>query len=156
MVMGRVVYLFICPKAGSRMEEVGYVNAIAGQGFEGDRYFFGRGAFSGSSHVTVRHATLIAAEVIAAANRGLVDAFLPSETRRNVVTQGVSLNDLVGVEFTVGRVRMRGVELCDPCDRPDKLAAKKGFRFAFDGGGGLRVEIVTSGTIEIDDEIEIV
>jgi MOSC domain-containing protein YiiM len=38
-----------------------------------------------------------------------------SLTRRNLITRGVRLNSLVGVEFTIGTVRVRGVELCEPC-----------------------------------------
>jgi MOSC domain-containing protein YiiM len=76
--------------------------------------------------------------------------FTPAETRRNLVTRDVELNDLIDREFTVGAVRMIGRSLCDPCARPARLANKdQDFTAAFENNGGLRAEILTSGIIAV-------
>jgi MOSC domain-containing protein YiiM len=58
---------------------------------------------------------------------------------------------LVGKEFMIGGVRMRGVKYCDPCDRPDKLSKKIGFRERFSDRGGLIAEIINDGIIRLGD-----
>ena len=126
-----------------------------GYGLIGDRYAEGRGAYSRSKVPKIRHVSLIAAEAIAAANEGLEQPFEEAETRRNLVTIGLELNDLVGAEFSIGGILMRGVELCDPCRRPEKLAGKPGFEEAFQGRGGLRAEALASGIIVVGNIIEL-
>lgn len=150
--MGKVLFIYTCPDKGQPMQAKIQVNAIAGIGLEGDRYALGIGAWS-KARVTVRHVSLIAVEAIAAANDELETPFSPWETRRNIVTEGIDLNGLVGKCFTVGGVDMRGVELCDPCARPSKLAGKADFEEAFRERGGLRAEILSSGTISVGDDI---
>ncbi len=153
--MAAVVALFTCPNQGQPMQQCMSVEARAGYGLVGDRYATDQGAFS-QARRTVRHVSLIAAEAMAEANQELLKQFLPEETRRNILTQGVDLNSLVGKMFTVGLVQMRGVELCDPCDRPSKLAGKPGFKHAFDQRGGLRAELLTSGVIAIGDSVTVI
>ena len=75
-----------------------------------------------------------------------------SLTRRNLVTRGVRLNDLVNAEFTIGDVHLRGVELCEPCAilgralSDDSLAAPSAIK-RWVGRGGLRVDVLTDGVI---------
>src|SRR5207249_9883389 len=106
--MGRVVGLFVGTMPGDPMTSVAEVTAVAGKGLDGDRYAEGRGTFS-STPGTGRQVTLIESEAVAAAGREYGVAVDPSQTRRNVVTADVPLNHLVGREFTVGDVRLRGV-----------------------------------------------
>lgn len=127
------------------------VMAIAGCGLEGDRYTEGRGAFSNTRVEIRRHVTLIDAQALVDAavdaEREGNEPFYPHETRRNIVTMHVDLNSMVGKTFFVGEVELRGVELCDPCERPSKLAGKKGFKKYFENRGGLRAEIQSDGLI---------
>jgi MOSC domain-containing protein YiiM len=154
-VGGRLIKIFVSSDAGQPMTEVSQIRAISGVGLEDDRYAVGieKGVYSHSSHVTTRHVSLIAIEAITEANQELPEAFSPAETRRNLVTEGVVLGDLLGKEFVVGDVRMRGVEPCLPCARPTALTGKPGFLTAFEGRGGLRAEIIYGGVISIGDEI---
>ena len=152
--MGRVLKIFICPEKGMPMQSVSQVHAIAGVGLEGDRYALGTGAYSKSKPPKIRHATLISLEEIYNANLELTMLYTPEETRRNIVVFGVSLNSLVGQEFLVDEVRVRGVELCEPCDRPDILSGKKGFKKAFTNRGGLRIEILSSGIIRVEGQVD--
>ena len=151
--MATVIGLFICADKGLPMLAQQEVKALAGIGLEGDRYANEKGAFSQSKRVTTRHVSLIDASAIAEANKGLAEAFTFAETRRNIITQGIDLHTLIGKEFLVGTVVMKGVELCDPCGRPSSLAGKRGFEVAFQQKGGLRAEILTNGVIHINDPI---
>jgi MOSC domain-containing protein YiiM len=63
------------------------------------------------------------------------------------------LNMLVGKEFSIGNSRVRGIELCTPCERPSKLSGKSDFKKAFKNRGGLRVEILKTGKITLGDAI---
>jgi len=61
------------------------------------------------------------------------------------------LNALVGKVFYLGKIKLMGEELCDPCERPSKLANKKGFKNAYDNNGGIRAHVLDSGEITIGD-----
>lgn len=151
---GTVLQIYTAAEAGAPMRAVAEAEAVRGQGLRGDRYVDGRGTWSRVLRPwVVRHISLIEVEALEAANSELERPFFPEDTRRNILTRGVSLNALVGREFMLGAVRVRGVELCDPCERPSKLSGKPGFRWAFTGRGGLRVEVLTSGAIRPGDVI---
>lgn len=156
MKEGRVVEIYLNRKMGQKgvpMVKVAEVKALEGVGLEGDRYAEGKGAYSNSKRKTIRQVSLIAREAIEEANRLFSTDFTSQETRRNIVTEGIDLNSLVGEEFSVGEVKMRGIELCEPCERPSNLIGKKGFKDTFEGRGGLRAEILSSGIIYEADTI---
>jgi len=88
----------------------------AGRGVVGDRYYAGTGTFS--KKLEDRHdweVTLIEMEEIQRFNDSNGVARGPGEFRRNIVTRGVRLNDLVGRRFVVGRATLDGIRLCEPC-----------------------------------------
>lgn len=138
---GKVTHIFISPNEGEPMQELHRIKAIEQLGLECDRYAGERGAWSKSKRKVIRQVSLIEQEVIDRTT------FLPSETRRNIVVCSFPLNNLIGKEFMISGVRMRGVELCDPCKRPSKLVSKPGFEESFTGSGGLRAEILNTGII---------
>lgn len=151
--MAEVIDLYICPDKGKMMQQKKQVMAIAGVGLDGDRYSTGDGAFSRSKRVAIRHASLIGLEAITAANQLLELPFAPAETRRNIITAGIDLNELVGEFFSIGSVAMVGIELCTPCERPSNLVDKPGFNDAFENLGGLRVGLLSSGPITLGNQI---
>ncbi len=129
------------------MKKVQRVKAIEQLGLEGDRYAGERGAFSKSGRKVIRHVSLIEQEAIDRANKDSKIYFLPEDTRRNIVVRNFPLDGLMGKEFMVGNVKMRGVEPCHPCQRPSKLSGKPDFEERFSGHGGLRAEVLTTGLI---------
>lgn len=154
LTSGRVVKIFISPNRGEPMVEVASCQAVAGAGLAGDRYAANRGSWSRAERKAIRHVTLIAAELIADANAELGVPYSAGETRRNIVVKGIPLGSLRGREFAIGTAHMRWFEVCDPCTRPAKLAGKPGFDEAFRGiRGGIRAEVLQSGTIAVGDEI---
>ena len=146
MFTGHVTSIHIAPEKGAQPQAVTTVRAIAGQGLEGDRNCQAHGdkAFEA--------VTLIEAEALDALAREYGIRLGPGDSRRNIVTEGVPLNHLVGQEFTVGGVRLRGAELCEPCNY---LASRTHDRVlpGLIHRGGLRAEILTEGEIRVGDTV---
>src|SRR5262245_33001272 len=109
---GEVVSVHLAAQAKARPVEVAEARAVPGRGLEGDRYFDLAGTFSGKGGPD-RELTLIEIEAIEAAARDYDVALEPGDARRQIVTRRVALNHLVGREFSVGEVRVKGIRLCE-------------------------------------------
>jgi MOSC domain-containing protein YiiM len=151
MFRGNVVSIFIAREAAIPMEAKEEVKAVAVQGLEGDRYFDGTGHWSKTPGVG-REVTLIEIEAIEALESQRNIAIAPGAARRNVLTRGVPLNHLVGREFQLGAVRLRGTRLCEPCTYLESLT-QQGVLSGLIHRGGLRAEIVTGGMIRVEDAV---
>src|SRR5919198_222687 len=149
---GSVVALYLAPAGEGPMKSVKEVRAVSGKGLEGDRYFNRTGTFSNQPG-TGRDVTLIEAEALEALQRDYAIELNPGQPRRNVVTRGMPLNHLVGIEFAVGAVTLRGTRLCEPCSHLEKLT-RKGTMRGLIHRGGLRADIVAGGVIRVGDTIQ--
>jgi MOSC domain-containing protein YiiM len=147
---GTVVSLHRAPSAGEPARAVDEVQAVPGRGLVGDRYFLATGFYSDKPGA--RELTLIELETLEALRREHGIEFTPGETRRNVVTRGVSLNDLVGWEFQLGPLVVRGIRLCEPCLHLVEVTGKQVLA-PLVHRGGLRAEILTGGTIRVGDHV---
>jgi len=152
--------IFISTDAGGSQGEQEQIELVAGCGIVGDRNF-------GLSKWPGQNLTLIEAEEI---ESFLNEHNLPHDltiSRRNLITRGVRLNDLVGKEFQLGGVVLKGIELCEPCgslgerlssltgsDLKDSGLSPKLVIQRFMGRGGLRVDALTSGIINLGATIE--
>src|SRR5437879_39610 len=132
--MGHVEGIYLAPESEAPTAPVERVLVVAGRGAEGDRKYRPDGE-PPAEPGTGRDLTLIEAEAVEAlaAETGIVLG--PGEARRNVVTRGVDLNDLVGKPFRVGAVRCVGVEPCHPCRHMERLT-KPGVLRGLAGRGG--------------------
>lgn len=150
MAEGIVVSIHLASGATEPMRGVAEARAVPGRGLEGDRYFEGRGTFSGSPDTEL---TLVEAEAVEAlaAEHGL--RLDPGEARRNVVTRGVDLNGLVGEEFRVGEVLLRGARPAEPCAHLARLVGEEVLP-GMVHRGGLRAKIVTGGTLRAGDAVD--
>lgn len=148
---GRIVAIFVAPAEGAPMEAREVVEALAGRGLDGDRYAIEAGKYSGTK-VGKRAVTLIEREAIAGATSEYDVEIAEHETRRNLVTEGVPLNHLVGREFRVGDVLLRGYDLSEPCTYLEGLT-RGGVRKALVHRGGLRAEILDGGPISVGDPV---
>jgi MOSC domain-containing protein YiiM len=147
---GVVAALMIGPERKESMISVPEVRAIAGAGLEGDRYCQERGTFS--KKVPSNQITLVEAEALEAAERDYGLELTAEESRRNVLTCGVALNHLVGREFHIGEVRLKGLRLCEPCTHLQQLTGKPLLK-ALRHRGGLRAEILSGGVIKVGEKI---
>jgi MOSC domain-containing protein YiiM len=148
-VPGFVETIWICGESPGPVESVPSARALAGRGLAGDRYLAAPDATANAGDAL----TLVEAEAIDAisAEHGIV--LEPGGTRRNVVTRGIALNDLVGREFTVGEVRCRGVELCEPCLMLQQITGEPNLIKALVHRGGLRADILTDGEVAVGDAV---
>jgi MOSC domain-containing protein YiiM len=148
---GTVVSIYIAPTGAAAMKALDQVQSVAGRGLEGDRYFAGLGTYS-NDPASGRHVTLIEIEATEALKREYGVEIAVGQSRRNIVTRNVALNHLVGREFLVGAVLLRGMRLCEPCAHLEKLTARGALRGLIHRGG-LRADIITGGTIRVGDPI---
>jgi MOSC domain-containing protein YiiM len=149
--MGVVLAIHLSPGAAETMLSVPEAHAVPGKGLEGDRYFKGTGTYSGKLGLG-REVTLIEVEALEALAREHGIELTAGETRRNILTQGISLNDCVGKTLKVGGVVLEGIRLCEPCRHLAQLTGKSLVK-PLTGRGGLRTRIVTGGVIRAGDPI---
>ena len=98
--------------------------------------------------------TLIEIEAIAALKRELDIDLKPSQSRRNIVTEGIALNHLVDKIFLVGAVQLKGVRLCEPCAHLEQLTTE-GVHQGLIHRGGLRAEVLSEGIIHAGDSLQV-
>jgi MOSC domain-containing protein YiiM len=153
MYHGKILAIAIARQAKGPMERVDSIEAVAGEGLRGDRYGAGVGAaqFRGRRKPE-NEVTLIAKEAIEAANDEFNYTIEHLETRRNLLTEGVPLNELVGKTIQVGAVVLKGLELCEPCGYLEKRTFA-GIMAALKRRGGLRCCVIKGGEIRVDDKI---
>ncbi len=144
---GHVEAIFVASERGERPAPVDRVRAYAGRGLQGNRYFW-----EGGDAPPGRGVTLIAAEAVdAVALEGNV-SIEPAATRRNVLTRGIDVNELVGKRFRIGDVECEGVELCEPCAHLESMT-QPGVIKALVHRGGLNADILSDGEISIGDPV---
>lgn len=141
--MGRIEAICIASYEGAEMQALEMVEAKAGQGLLGDHHF-------SEKTRDKDQITLIEAEALEQALLDSEVSVTHAESRRNLLTRGAYLNHLVGQEFQIGEVRFRGIELCEPCGSLQKRLDRPVIK-ALLHRGGLRAQILSSGTIRIGD-----
>jgi MOSC domain-containing protein YiiM len=149
--VGRIEAIHLADVAAGPMRPVARVRAIAGVGLEGDRYATGQGTYTPDPRAD-RQITLIEAEEIEALARRDGIVLAPGDTRRNVTTRGIRLNELVGRRFRVGDIECEAIRLCEPCQGLTDLLGKPILK-PLAHRAGLRAVILTDGEIAIGDEV---
>ncbi|GAB3041307.1 MOSC domain-containing protein [Natronobiforma cellulositropha] len=152
MTTGHVTEIHVAPEQGGPLEARERVDAVAGRGLEGDRYFRAEGTFEERAGSDL---SLIESEALAALERDYDLDLEAGSHRRNLTTANVALNHLVGREFHIGEVRCRGIELCEPCSYLERHLERQGVREALVHRGGLRANILDGGTIHVGATIEV-
>lgn len=133
------------------MQSVEQVMALPGAGLAGDRYALKLGSFY--KPLPDYELTLIESEAIEALKRDYRIEISPGNARRNIVTGDVALNHLVGREFRIGEVKIRGIRLCEPCSHLEGLTGQPVIKGLIHRGG-LRAQILTQGMIRVGDKVE--
>ena len=144
-----VVYeIGITEKNNQEIEKKETVEVVASKGIVGDRYFHD---FNGDRE----QITLIESENIDYYNDTFNTKFTYLEFRRNIVTKNIKLNDLVGKTIQVGNIKLKVNDLCRPCKDLQQRLGKSNIIKEFLRRGGLRCEILSSGTINVGDKITV-
>jgi MOSC domain-containing protein YiiM len=141
--------IYIRPPDGQQQLEQPRVQVVAGAGIRGDRYF-------DAHDEPGQNLSFVEAEAIEAFARRHGRDLALSATGRNIVTRGVRLNELVGRTFTVGGLRFRGVDRCEPCLGLGEALAGPGLSPAdvvrqWLPCGGLRADALSSGELAVGD-----
>ena len=116
------------------------VQVKTGAGIDGDRY----------GHKDI---TLFEAEAIEGLREDTGIELAPSEIRRNVMTRGIELNDLLGHRIRVGEVEAVVTELCHPCSHLQALT-QPGVLKGLVNRGGLNADVVQGGARRVGDRVE--
>jgi MOSC domain-containing protein YiiM len=147
---GIVAGIFIAPSSAGEMVSIPEVRAFADRGLEGDRFF--RDSWSAVSR-SDKAVSLIEDEVLQLAAKELGMESIANLTRRNIVTRGVPMIELLGREFAVGDVIMRGIRLFEPCGHLVKVTKLPGIFKALEHRSGLKAAILSDGVIRLGEKI---
>tara|TARA_B100001996_G_scaffold358834_1_gene323663 strand:- start:21 stop:506 length:486 start_codon:yes stop_codon:yes gene_type:complete len=154
---GKLLFIHIAVSASEKMQELSVAELIKDKGIKGDRYYEGTGKYS---HIPdVRDVTIIEKEVLDALEQNQPPLqensiiLKPNEHRRNLTSEGVPLNYLVGKRFKVGEVVLEGARLNFPCKYLANLL-KKPLLLPLYNRSGLNCKIIKSGIIRKNDIIE--
>lgn len=145
--MPKVIQIAISENNGKTMKNVDSVESIAGKGLLNDRHFK-------DNNEKKSQITLIEIENINYYNEISGTTILPKDFRRNIITQDIKLNELLGSEFFIGKVKVKAHDLCRPCIYLGKSLNQKNFVKELLRRGGLRCEILINGKIFVGDEIK--
>lgn len=149
----RLIAIYLSPAATVLPTSVAEAEAKAHTGLVGDRYFTGKGTFSNATPKGPgRELTLIENEALQAVETEHGIRLSAAQARRNLVTEGVRLNDLVGVKFRIGGVLLEGIRFCDPCTHLNVVTGMPLLK-PLASRGGLRAAILNDGILRVGDEI---
>ena len=146
--MSEVYKLGVSAYNNQTIREVTSIEVMANQGVIGDRHF-------NEFNDPFNQLSLIESENIDYYNfkYGLNIPYI--DFRRNIITKGIKLNDLVGKKFLIGKVKLEGIDLCRPCRHLSEVLNQDNIIKEFLRKGGLRCQILTSSIIEVGDKIKI-
>ena len=146
--MSKVYKLGISTKNNQPISEVNSIDVIANQGVVGDRHF-------SEFNDPYNQISLIECENIDYYNikYGLNIPYI--NFRRNIITKGIQLNNLVGKKILIGEVKLEVIDLCRPCRHLSETLGHENIIKEFLRRGGLRCQILTSSIIKINDKISV-
>ena len=147
--MGEVLRLGITKNNNQPIKEVNSIEVLASKGIIGDRHFH-------EFNDPYNQLSLIESENIDDYNIrfGLNIPYI--DFRRNVITKGIRLNDLVGKKLKVGIVELDAIDLCRPCRHLTEMLNQKNVLKEFLRKGGIRCQILSSSNIHVGDKIELI
>ena len=145
--MSKVFKLGIAKNSNQEIQEVDKIEILSGKGVIGDRHFQ-------EDNEAKNQITLIESENIDYFNNKFNIQILYTDFRRNIITKGIKLNELINKQLMIGETKIMGKELCRPCKHLQEMLDHKEIIKEFIQKGGLRCEILVSGIIKVGDEIK--
>ena len=147
--MSKIIEIGITGESNKEIEKAKSIEVVSGKGIKGDRYFH-------DFNEEGNQLTLIESENIDYYNKTFNTNFKYLEFRRNLVTQNIQLNNLIGKKLSIGEIKIKAHDLCRPCKNLQEKLGKDNIIKEFLRRGGLRCEILNSGNITIGDNIKII
>ena len=147
--MAEVLKIGITANNNQPIKEVNSIEVIANKGIVGDRHFH-------EFNDPYNQLSLIESENIDEYNVRFNLNISYIDFRRNIVTKGIQLNDLIGKKLRVGNVKLEVIDLCRPCRHLTEMLNQKNVLKEFLRKGGLRCRILSSSSINVGDKINII
>ncbi len=146
--MPEVFKIGITDKNNKQIKEVNSIDVLANKGILGDRHFQ-------EFNDPFNQLSLIESENIDYYNTKYGLNIPYKDFRRNIITKGIKLNDLVGKKFQIGKVDLEGIDLCRPCRHLCEVLNQDNILKEFLRRGGLRCQVLSSSSIKIGDKIKV-
>ena len=146
--MSEVFKIGITRNNNQSIKEVKQISLLAGMGIVGDLHFH-------EYNDARKQLTLIESENIDYYNKNFNLNIPYLSFRRNIITKGIQLNELVGKKLLIGKVELNGIDLCRPCKNLQEMLRQKNIIKEFLKKGGLRCEILNDGIINVGDLIKV-
>tara|TARA_B100000900_G_scaffold98312_1_gene81288 strand:- start:142 stop:588 length:447 start_codon:yes stop_codon:yes gene_type:complete len=146
--MSKVFKLGITDKNNKKINEVKLIEVLENKGVVGDRHF-------DEFNDPYCQLSLIESENIDFYNSKYNLNIPYVDFRRNIITKGIRLNDLIGKKFLVGNVKVEGIDLCRPCRHLTEILNQENILKEFLRKGGLRCQILSSSIINVGDNIRV-
>ena len=146
--MSYVIKLGITNINNKKIKEVTSIKVLKNKGIIGDRHF-------NEYNDPYCQLSLIESENIDFYNSkfGLNIDYI--DFRRNIITKGIKLNNLIGKKLYIGKVKVEVIDLCRPCRHLSEILNQENIIQEFLRKGGLRCQILSSANINVGDEIKI-
>ena len=146
--MSKIIKIGITELNNREIVEVKTIGLIAGKGVIGDRHFK-------DYNDPYNQLSIIESESIDEYNEKYNLNIPHLDFRRNIVTKGIKLNDLINKKIIIGDVQLDVIDLCRPCRHLSEKLQKDDIIKEFLRKGGIRCQILNDGRISVGDEMKI-
>tara|TARA_B110000438_G_scaffold248878_1_gene251866 strand:- start:26 stop:469 length:444 start_codon:yes stop_codon:yes gene_type:complete len=147
--VSKIIKIGITENNNKKINEVNSIDLVAGKGVIGDRHFK-------DYNNPYNHLSIIESENIDEYNKKYNLNIPYLDFRRNIVTKGIRLNNLINKKIIIGEVQLDVIDLCRPCRHLSEKLDKNNIIKEFLRKGGIRCEILNDGKISITDQMTII
>ena len=147
--MSKIIKIGITEINNKEIVAVNEIDLVAGKGVIGDRHFR-------DYNDPYNHLSIIEGESVDEYNKRYNLNIPYLDFRRNIITKGIKLNDLIDKKILIGNVQLNVIDLCRPCRHLSEKLGKDNIIKEFLRKGGIRCEILNDGKISISDQIKII
>jgi MOSC domain-containing protein YiiM len=147
--MSEILKIGLTKDHNKEIIEVNEINLIAGKGIVGDRHFR-------DFNDPFNQLSIIESENIDEYNLKNKLSIPYLNFRRNIVTKGIKLNELLNKNIKIGSVKLDVIDLCRPCRHLSEKLGRDDIIKEFLRKGGIRCQIINDGKISVTDKIKVI
>ena len=147
--MSEIIKIGFTKDHNKEIIETSEIDLIAGKGVVGDRHFK-------DYNDPLNQLSIIECENINEYNIKYNLNIPHLNFRRNIVTRGIKLNELVGKKISIGTVNLDVIDLCRPCRHLSEKLGRNDIIKEFLRKGGIRCQIMNDGKISLNNKIKII
>ena len=147
--MSKIIKIGFTKDHNKEIIETNEIELVAGKGVIGDRHFK-------DYNNPYNELSIIESESIDEYNLKYNLDIPYLNFRRNIVSRGIELNDLIEKKISVGNVKLEVIDLCRPCRHLSEKLGRNEIIKEFLRKGGIRCQIINDGKISLFDKIKII